>query len=123
MDFSQLSPQTAAIILLAGLSFLLNIGTGIVSIVTAFRRRPPIDQELINYVRHPDLLAAKAELSAEIREHREHTTKTFQEAFAALRTQSAATEKTFQDLQRMIGRIEGRLENCPNVCHPQKPRG
>lgn len=121
MDLSKLSPEISAVIMLIGLNFLVGIASSLVSIVNAFRRRPSIDQDLINYVRHPELITAKAELKAEISELRELTNKALSEAFTRMATQQAAVEKTFQDIERVLGRIEGRLERCPNVCPTVQP--
>ena len=119
MDLSQLPPQSSAVILLVGLSFLLGIANSIVSLFGSLRRHPPIDQELINYVRHPELLSTKAELKSELAELRKSTDLTFSEAFTRMAKLQASTEKTFQDVQHMLGRIEGRLDRCPTVCPPQ----
>jgi hypothetical protein len=118
MDIATPSPEMSAAIVLGGLAVLLGIANSIVSIFGTLRRRPPIDQELINYVRHPELLSAKAELKAELAQLREASNKTFSEAFTRMATLQSATEKTFQDVQHMVGRIEGRLDRCPSVCPP-----
>jgi hypothetical protein len=104
-------------IVVLGLSSLISVIGGVVGIVSSFRRNPPIDQELINYVRHPDLLTVKAELNSQIAELATRTDKTFSEAFTRMAALQTATEKTFSDVNRTLGRIEGKLENCPNVCN------
>jgi len=116
MDPSSVTPNMSTMIVVMGLGSLISLVSGIVAIAAAFRRSPPIDQELINYVRHPDLLSVKAELNCQISDLASRTDKTFSEAFTRMSALQTATEKTFSDVNRTLGRIEGKLENCPNVC-------
>ena len=118
MDPSSVTPAMSTVIVVMGLGSLISVISGIVAIVSAFRRTPPIDQELINYVRHPDLLIVKADLNNQIASLATRTDKTFTEAFTRMSSLQTATEKTFSDVNRTMGRIEGKLENCPNVCKP-----
>jgi hypothetical protein len=111
-----ITPEMSTMIVVLGLSSLISVIGGIAGIISAFRRSPPIDQELINYVRHPDLLTVKAELNSQIADLASRTDKTFSEAFTRMAALQTATEKTFSDVNRTLGRIEGKLENCPNAC-------
>lgn len=116
MDVPLESGWAATGMVIAALFLLAKLAQVIVDLVYRFRRRPPIDQELINYVRHPELLSAKAELRAEIKRLEENTRTTFTEAFNAIRASNKSMERTFSDVQKCLGRVEGMLDRCPYLC-------
>jgi hypothetical protein len=116
MEPSAVDTNTSTIIVIIGLQALVSLVIGVIGIVVAFRRQPSIDQELVNYVRHPELVSCKAELTAQHALLVDRTEKTFSEAFNRVASLQTATEKTFSDVNRTLGRIEGKLENCPKVC-------
>ena len=105
-----IDPNYAILVIIIGVQGLAGFFSSIATIFNVFRRRPPIDQELVNYVRHPELLAAKAELKAEIAENTTRSDKTFGEAFNAIRALQAVLEKQVSDINRSLGRIEGALD-------------
>lgn len=105
MDPSSVSPQLATVIVVVGLSAILGLVQAACSIITTFRRQPSIDQTLEHYARVADINCI------EERNNRAH-----QEIFNIIRTQQAANEKTFADIERVLGRIEGKLDRCPTVC-------
>lgn len=123
MTASSLPPEwIAAAFVVFGLAAIAKVADSITSVFSRFRRRPPIDQELLNYVRHPDLIAAKAELRSEISRIEGNARDTFAEAFNAMRSLQSSTQQSFQDLTKTIGRLEGILERCPDLCRKGGPR-
>lgn len=105
--------NVAVMYVLVGVSFLVSLISGIVTIIKSFSRRPPIDQELINYVRHPDLLSAEARLRAELNEINDRYDRTTAELFKIVRDLQCQVNKTFADIDRSLGRIEGELKTLP----------
>ena len=103
MDLTNQDLGTLYVIL--GLNFLLGMVLNVVSIIVAFRRSPPIDQTLSHYARIADVNLIE-----------ERNNKTHAEIFDIIRTQQAANAKTFADIERVLGRIEGILNRCPSVC-------
>lgn len=105
--------NVAVMYVLVGVSFLVSLISGIVTIIKSFARRPPIDQELINYVRHPDLLSSEARLRAELNEINDRYDRTTAELFKIVRDLQSQVNKTFADIDRSLGRIEGELKTLP----------
>jgi hypothetical protein len=105
MDPSSVSPQLATVVVVVGLNAILGLVGAACSIVQTFRRQPPIDQTLANYARIGDVNGIE-----------ERNNRTHAEIFAIMRTQQASNEKTFADIERVLGRIEGKLDRCPTVC-------
>ena len=93
----------AAVVALAALAALVNY---VVSTVTAFRRSPPLPEEVAKaYATKREL----AELKDELRSERRRVDGIFEQQFAALRE---LTEKITQwqlGVERLIGRIEGKV--------------
>ena len=105
MDLDSVSPQLATVIVIVGLNAILGLVGAACSIIQTFRRSPAIDQTLTNYARVADMNFI------EERNNRAH-----QEIFNIIRTQQASNEKTFADIERVLGRIEGKLDRCPTAC-------
>lgn len=116
MEPSSIDANTSTIIVIIGLQALVSLVSGVIGIVVAFRRQPSIDQELVNYVRHAELVTLKAELISQHALLSERTDKTFSDAFNRVSALQMAMEKTFSDVNRTLGRIEGKLENYPKGC-------
>jgi hypothetical protein len=93
--------QAVFFFLLAGsLAFLLWCAVSVVTLVVAFRRRPSIEAE---FATKADLSALKAECYREIGKIEKTTDIIFQKIDAL----SSSFTKTFGDLQRDLGRLEG----------------
>lgn len=105
MDVDSVSPQLATVVVIVGLNAILGLVGAACSIIQTFRRQPSIDQTLEHYARTADMNFI------EERNNRAH-----QEIFTIIRTQQASNEKTFADIERVLGRIEGKLDRCPTVC-------
>jgi hypothetical protein len=93
--------QAVFFFLLAGsLGFLLWCSVSIISIVVAFRRRPSIEAE---FATKTDLANLKAEFNREIGKIEGTTNIIFQK----IDQLSSSVTKSFGDIQRDLGRLEG----------------
>jgi hypothetical protein len=117
-----IQPEYAALIVLVGVGFLLQLVSSIVSIFKSFRRDPPMDQELYQFfVRKEELAAVKDQLNkdlsacesrsrTEVTEFKERYERTVGALFEALRNTTSAFQTGFGDLTRSIGKLEGKIE-------------
>jgi len=105
----------AAVVALAALAALVNYA---ISIVSAFRRSPPLPEEVAKaYATKREL----AELKTEIKSERDRVDKILAKQFDLIRKLSEDTFEKFSALmsslkewqlgiERMIGRIEGKVD-------------
>lgn len=113
----------AAAALVMGASVLVSLASGIVTIWDRTRKKPSLQDDLDNY-RHEanKLFATKSELNgvelrisrligAEQQERREAIVRV-EEKLAELQY---SIEGGFKEIQRSMGRIEGKLETCPGA--------
>lgn len=104
----------AAVVALAALAALVNY---VISIVRGFQemhradnppRNPPLPEELAkSYVSKKEF----AELKAELRAERERVDGIFREQFAQLRDLTSQLGEWQRGIERLIGKIEGKVEN------------
>jgi biopolymer transport protein ExbB/TolQ len=93
--------QAVFFFLLAGsLAFLLWCGVSIVTVIATLRRKPSIEAE---FATKNDLSALKAEFHREIGKIEGTTNIIFQK----IDQLSASVTKSFGDIQRDLGRLEG----------------
>jgi hypothetical protein len=87
------------------LTVLVQIGIAIY----AARRKPSISEELYReYATKKELLDLKADC-----------TKTMNEYFARQHLNQSSIDDKFQAIMRSIGKVEGQLQKCPNICPPR----
>ena len=104
----------AAVVALAALAALVNY---VISIMRGFQelrhaenppRNPPLPEELAkSYVSKKEF----AELKAELRAERERVDGIFREQFAQLRDLTTQLGEWQRGIERLIGKIEGKVEN------------
>lgn len=104
----------AAVVSLAAIAALVNY---VISIVRGFQamrhaenppRNPPLPEELAkSYVSKKEF----AELKAELRAERERVDGIFREQFAQLRDLTTQLGEWQRGIERLIGKIEGKVEN------------
>ena len=93
----------AAVVALAALAALVNY---VISIVAAFRRSPPLPEEVAKaYATKREL----AEIKDELRKERERVDNILKQQFDLLRELSEKTNQWQLGVERMIGRIEGKV--------------
>ena len=93
----------AAVVALAALAALVNY---VISIVAAFRRSPPLPEEVAkSYVTKREFAELKDELHAE----RRRVDGILDQQFALLRELTEKTNQWQLGVERMIGRIEGKV--------------
>ena len=109
----------AVVVALAALAALVNY---VLSIVHGFRRDPPLPEELAKgYATKQELAAEIAELKQENREERARVDAILKQQFDLIRKLSEDTFERFSGLmeslkewqlgiERMIGRIEGKVD-------------
>lgn len=95
---ANVSPEMSTVIVIIGLQALIGLFSGVCSIIAFFRRQPPIDQTLTLYARTTDLTLLE-----------ERNTRVHAELFQVIRALQSSTDKTFADVQRILGRVEGQL--------------
>lgn len=117
----------AAVVALAALAALVNY---VISIVRSFSRTPPLAEELAKgYATKRELAGEIAELRQELKEERLRVDKILNQLFELIRGQSTENTERFHRLEeaiqkwqkgvdnwqlgieRMIGRIEGKVDN------------
>ena len=108
----------AVVVALAALAALVNY---VLSIVRGFRRDPPLPEDMAkNYATKRELAAEIAELKQENREERARVDAILKQQFDLIRKLSEDTFERFSGLmeslkewqlgiERMIGRIEGKV--------------
>jgi hypothetical protein len=84
----------------AATSMLMNLVMIIVTIIQAFRRSPPLDKELAEYLKRDHCAACKAELWARINGDKK-------ELEAKLDAMQLASSESAKEILRAIGRLEG----------------
>jgi hypothetical protein len=116
MGAESITPETSTIIVFLGLQGLLTLVNSVLSVAAFFKRQPPIDQTLAEYAKADalaDLETRKAEAIASLETKNDQV---HGDIFSIIRKLQASQETVFRDLERMIGRIEGKLERCPTIC-------
>ena len=110
----------AAVVALAALAALVNY---VISIVAAFRRSPPLPEELAQrYATKKELADEIAELKDELKGERERVDKILSKQFDLIRGLTAETTERYNRLEssisswqrgieRLIGKIEGKVES------------
>ena len=108
----------AAVVALAALAALVNY---VISIVRGFKemhradnppRNPPLPEELAKrYATKGELADEISELKAELRAERERVDGIFREQFAQLRDLTTQLGEWQRGIERLIGKIEGKVEN------------
>ena len=110
----------AAVVALAALAALVNY---VVSIVRGFQRTPPLPEEVAKaYATKRELAEEIAELKQELKDERQRVDAIFKQQFDLIRKLSEDTFEKFSVLmaslkdwqlgiERMIGRIEGKVNN------------
>lgn len=94
----------AVVVALAALAALVNY---VISIVAAFRRSPPLPEEVAKaYVTKREFAELKDELQAE----RHRVDGILKQQFDLLRELTEKTNQWQLGVERMIGRIEGKVE-------------
>ena len=97
----------AAVVALAALAALVNY---VISIVAAFRRSPPLPEELArDYATKRELARAIAELKEELQTERHRVDGILRQQFDLLRELTEKTNQWQLGVERMIGRIEGKV--------------
>ena len=95
----------AVVVALAALAALVNY---VISIVHGFRRDPPLPEEVAKaYATKREL----AELKDELRTERRRVDGILNQQFALLRELTEKTNQWQLGVERMIGRIEGKVNN------------
>jgi hypothetical protein len=79
---------------------------GVAANIWNARRKPSVSEEVYRDY------ATKKELS----ELRQDFNKTMSEFFARQHINQSAVEDKFQAILHSVGRIEGELKKCPNIC-------
>ena len=108
----------AAVVALAALAALVNY---VISIVRGFQelrhaenppRNPPLPEELAKeYATKRDLANEIAELKQELRDERSRVDGIFNQQFAEIRKMTANIGEWQRGIERLIGKIEGKVEN------------
>lgn len=88
------------VIILVVAAFILNFADKVVSLVRGGKRSPSIDQELQAYIKRVEHERDLAEVKAE------HV-----EIWRVINGERTTMRKTIEDINRSLGRIEGKLEN------------
>jgi|GEM_PF-2138997 hypothetical protein len=132
MDPSSINPETINVgIFVVCAAFLANaiaaVATVIWVIIKIFRRNPPIDQTLKDYIAREEfqrhIEADREEFrkhaadnrddfkrhDEEIKSMRTYNAKTTREIFDELRRMNAGFNKELQDLNKSVSRIEGEI--------------
>ena len=115
MDAS-ITQETSTIIVFLGLQGLLTLVNSVLSVAAFFKRQPPIDQTLAEYAKSDALADLETRKAAALASLEAKNDQTHGELFSIIRKLQASQETVFRDLERMIGRIEGKLERCPSLC-------
>ena len=108
----------AAVVALAALAALVNYVISIVRGIQEMRhaenppRNPPLPEELAkSYATKRELASEVSELKAELRAERERVDGIFREQFAQLRDLTTQLGEWQRGIERLIGKIEGKVEN------------
>ncbi len=119
MDVVEVSPSALQIgVFVLCASIIIQIVGGVFYIVNACRRKPSIDETLRrDYVRRTEFekLAADCRddfrrIDSDIPSQRAYTAKSNQAIFDELRRLSDGVNRELQDLNKAIGRIEGKID-------------
>jgi hypothetical protein len=94
-------PSTTVIVF-AVLAFIVSAGKNLLDIIRGGKRNPSIDQELQAYIKRAEHERDLAEVKAE------HV-----EIWRVINGERTTMRKTIEDINRALGRIEGRLEHLP----------
>ena len=92
---TNLTDQQSAMIVLLGIGFLASIAGNIANAVSAFRRKPPIDQTLQDYVKRD-----------EFTNHLERSDSIHAELYNLIRTQQTTASEFQSAVMRQLGSIE-----------------
>ena len=108
----------AAVVALAALAALVNY---VISIVRGFKemqradnppRNPPLPEALAKeYATKRDVATEIAELKQELRDERSRVDGIFNQQFAEIRKLAANIGEWQRGIERLIGKIEGKVEN------------
>ena len=97
----------AVVVALAALAALVN---SVVSIVRGFRRDPPLPEEMAKgYATKRELAEEIAELKRELKAERDRIDDIMNQQFNLLRELTEKTNQWQLGVERMIGRIEGKV--------------
>lgn len=97
----------AAVVALAALAAIVN---NVVSIVRGLRRDPPLPEEMAKgYATKQELAEEIAELKRELKAERDRIDDIMNQQFNLLRELTEKTNQWQLGVERMIGRIEGKV--------------
>jgi len=97
----------AAVVALAALAAIVN---NVVSIVRGLRRDPPLPEEMAkDYATKQELADEIAELKLELKAERDRIDDIMNQQFNLLRELTEKTNQWQLGVERMIGRIEGKV--------------
>lgn len=98
----------AAVVALAALAAIVN---NVVSIVRGLRRDPPLPEEMAKgYATKQELADEIAELKLELKAERDRIDDIMNQQFNLLRELTEKTNQWQLGVERMIGRIEGKVD-------------
>ena len=110
-----MTPDQSLLIVVSGLGVLLGLVAAFVSIYSGLRRNPPLEQELINYVRRVDFVASEERMKNQMAAMKTDLDSATKEIFSVLREFNEGSNRTFQDVIKALGKLEGKIdEHCKN---------
>lgn len=88
--------------LISNITSLAALAASLVAMIKSNRRHPPLAEEMYkDFVSKEDLTAIE---------------KKIEDLRKEIDGKLSSGEKIFQDFQRVIGKLEGVLQMCPNLC-------
>lgn len=124
----------AGLFVLVLLPIALNIGFFVIAVIRA-RRDPPLAEIIArDYATKQDMKTLETRISADLaaikREHsslmmdfRTESRAIDGEIFNLIRQLTSSTSHSFTDLVKTLGRIEGKIENCPALAVFKSSKG
>ena len=111
-------PQYAMLVVIVGVSGLISLASGLSTIISNFRRKPPLDQEVYrDFVRRQELEIVRNQFSEQVKGLDERHQRTASEIFKVLRIlkddigrQSTHIESSLNAVSSRLGVIDGRLQ-------------
>ena len=98
----------AAVVALAALAALVNY---VISILRSFSRTPPLAEELAKgYATKRELAGEIAELKRELKAERDRVDSNLREQYNLIRELTSKTNDWQHGIERLIGKIEGKVE-------------
>ena len=86
------------------------------TIFSQLRRRPPLDQEMYKeYARLSQVEQVEARIRSELLQLTTRYEKSIGEVFRVCRELKDSTERSLHDISRMVGRLEGALDEHTNM--------